>query len=118
MTEQAKPELNRNTRKTLVGIVTSAKMNKTRRVEVPRLAKHAKYQKYFRRQTVCYVHDEKNESQEGDRVEIAETRPLSKQKRWRLVKIVQKGARFDETVNISATAGEPVSAAEGEPAST
>lgn len=107
MTEQAKPALNRNTRKTLVGIVTSAKMSKTRRVEVPRLAKHAKYMKYMRRQTICYVHDEKNESQEGDRVEIAETRPLSKLKRWRLVKIIQKGARIDETVNIGATEGEP-----------
>ncbi|QDU60169.1 30S ribosomal protein S17 [Planctomycetes bacterium Pan216] len=78
----------RKLRKTLVGQVTSAKMDKTRRVEVLRLAKHPKYGKFLRRRTVCHVHDEKNASQEGDRVEIMETRPLSKTKRWRLVRVV------------------------------
>lgn len=75
-------------RKLLIGVVTSAKMNKTRRVEVTRTTRHRQYGKYLRHRTVCYAHDEANASQEGDRVEIMETRPLSKLKRWRLVRVV------------------------------
>lgn len=93
----------RKLRKTLIGVVTSAKMDKTRRVEVPRLAKHAKYGKYLRRNTVCMVHDEKNESRQGDSVEIMETRPLSKQKRWRLVRIVSTAPTADEPASEVAT---------------
>ena len=88
----------RGNRKRLVGRVVSAKMDKTRRVEVARLQKHAKYGKYLRMRTVCYVHDEKNESKKGDTVEIAETRPLSKTKRWRLVKVVAKAALAEDHV--------------------
>ena len=73
-----------------VGVVTSDKMNKTRRVEIPRLVKHPRYGKYIRRRTICHVHDENNESHMGDTVEIMETRPLSKTKHWRLVRIVTK----------------------------
>jgi small subunit ribosomal protein S17 len=65
-------------------------MNKTRRVEIPRLVKHPRYGKYIRRRTVCHVHDEQNESRQGDTVEIMETRPLSKTKHWRLVRVVTK----------------------------
>ena len=78
-----------------VGVVTSDKAAKTRRVEIPRLVKHPKYGKYIRRKTVCYVHDEKEESQTGDMVEIIESRPQSKQKRWELVRVVEKGRLFD-----------------------
>ncbi len=60
-----------------VGVVTSDKMAKTRRVEIPRLVKHPKYGKIVRRKTVCYVHDEQEESGAGDTVEIVESRPLS-----------------------------------------
>ena len=74
----------------LEGIVTRDKMAKTRRVEVERLVRHPKYGKFVKRRTVCYVHDEKNESHLGDTVEIVESRPLSKTKRWNLVKIVKK----------------------------
>src|SRR5437879_11442929 len=81
----------RGNRRVEVGVVTSDKMQKTRRVEIPRLVKHARYGKYIRRRTICYVHDEKNESRVGDKVEIMETRPLSKMKSWRLVRIVTKG---------------------------
>lgn len=80
----------RGRRRTEVGVVTSDKMNKTRRVEIPRLVKHARYGKYIRRRTVCHVHDEKNESRLGDTVEIMETRPLSKTKSWRLIRVVTK----------------------------
>src|SRR5437762_11353116 len=80
----------RQTRRTAVGVVTSDKMNKSRRVEIPRLVKHARYGKYIRRRTICYVHDEGNESHLGDTVEIMETRPLSKQKCWRLIRVITK----------------------------
>ena len=85
MTEQ-----DRGKRRTEVGVVTSDKMNKTRRVEIPRLVKHARYGKFIRRRTICKVHDEQNESRLGDTVEIMETRPLSKTKNWRLVRVVTK----------------------------
>ena len=80
----------RGQRRTAVGVVTSDKMNKTRRVEIQRLVKHPRYGKYLKRRTVCYAHDEQNETRNGDTVEIMETRPLSKLKNWRLVRIVAK----------------------------
>src|SRR5205807_5547057 len=80
-------------RKTEVGIVTSDKMNKTRRVEVETLYPHPKYGKLLKRRTVCHAHDETNVSHMGDIVEIMETRPLSKLKRWRIVRIVRAGAQ-------------------------
>jgi small subunit ribosomal protein S17 len=86
MAEQA----TRGRRRTEVGVVTSDKMNKTRRVEIPRLVKHQRYGKFIRRRTVCHVHDEANESRVGDTVEIMEARPLSKTKHWRLVRVVTK----------------------------
>jgi len=90
MTDTQKTAEDRGNRRLEVGIVTSDKMDKTRRVEIPRLVKHPRYGKYIRRRTVCYVHDEKNESRTGDTVQIMETRPLSKQKTWRLVQVVKK----------------------------
>ena len=60
-----------------IGIVISDKTLKTRRVEIPRLVKDPQYGKYIRRKTICYVHDENNESHAGDTVEIQESRPLS-----------------------------------------
>lgn len=80
----------RGQRRSEVGVVTSDKMNKTRRVEIPRLVKHQRYGKYIKRRTICHVHDEQNESHIGDVVEIMETRPLSKTKSWRLVRVVRK----------------------------
>lgn len=78
-----------------IGIVTSDKMSKTRRVEIPRTVKSPKYGKYIRQKTICIVHDEKNESQLGDTVEIIESRPLSKTKRWMLTKVVAKSNVID-----------------------
>lgn len=71
-------------------MVSSAKMNKTIVVEVQSLFKHSKYGKYVKRRTKYYAHDEKNEAGQGDKVEIMETRPLSKLKRWRLVQVLEK----------------------------
>lgn len=73
----------------VIGTVTSDKMDKTRRVEVDRKFPHAMYGKIIRRRTVCHVHDENNETKVGDVVEIIESRPLSKLKRWNLVRIVE-----------------------------
>ncbi len=83
----------RSSRKTEIGVVTSDKMTKTRRVEVERLVPHPKYGKFMRRRTVCHAHDEANSSHVGDLVEIMETRPLSKLKRWRIVRVVRAGAQ-------------------------
>jgi small subunit ribosomal protein S17 len=80
----------RKQRRTLIGVITRDKMTKTRRVEIPRLVKHRRYSKYIKRRTICYMHDEKNETRLGDLVEIMETRPLSKLKCWRLVRVVKK----------------------------
>jgi small subunit ribosomal protein S17 len=78
-----------------VGIVMSDKAAKTRRVEIPRLVKDPQYGKFLRRRTVCTVHDENNESHTGDKVEIVECRPLSRTKRWKLVRVVEKGRLID-----------------------
>src|SRR5262245_25492445 len=101
----ATPPASRRRRKTEIGVVTSDKMNEARRVEVERLVPHPKYGKFLRRRTVCHAHDEQNQSHVGDLVEIMETRPLSKLKRWRIVRIVRPGAQ-------RALAGEGESAAE------
>jgi len=82
-------------KKVLVGVVTSDKAAKSRRVEVARLVKHPKYGKFLRRKTVCHVHDEKDESQLGDTVEIIECPPRSKMKRWELVRVVEKSRLID-----------------------
>src|SRR6266566_5069569 len=80
----------RKARRTLIGIVTRDKTLKTRRVEIQRLVKHPRYGKYIKRRTVCYAHDENNESHRGDMVEIMESRPLSKTKHWRLIRVIKQ----------------------------
>ncbi|MEN1681525.1 MAG: 30S ribosomal protein S17 [Planctomycetota bacterium] len=82
-------------KKQVIGVVTSDKMNKSRRVEIGRSVKHPKYGKFISRRTVCHVHDENNESQEGDTVEIIECPPKSKTKRWELLRVVTKSALVD-----------------------
>ncbi len=78
-------------KRTIIGIVTNDKTAKTRRVEMVRLVKYPKYGKIVHRKTVCYAHDELNQSHKGDRVEIVESRPRSKTKRWELVKVIEHG---------------------------
>jgi small subunit ribosomal protein S17 len=79
----------RNKRKTFTGFVTSRMGDKSVKVTIPYRTPHAKYQKVINRQTVVHVHDEKNEAKVGDKVEVMETRPLSRLKRWRLVRVVE-----------------------------
>jgi small subunit ribosomal protein S17 len=72
------------------GIIVSNKMDKTVVVQVERLVKHPLYKKYIRRRNKFMAHDKDNACQIGDRVEISESRPLSKTKRWRVVRIIEK----------------------------
>jgi small subunit ribosomal protein S17 len=71
-----------------IGVVASDKANKTRRVELERRVRDPKYGKVLVRRTICHVHDEQNLSRLGDRVEIVESRPLSRLKRWALVRVL------------------------------
>ena len=86
----AKAESERNARKERVGKVTSNKMMKTITVAVDRKVKHPMYGKFMNRTTKFTAHDERNECGIGDTVRIMETRPLSKNKRWRLIEIIEK----------------------------
>lgn len=83
-----------------VGVVESDARDKTRTVVIARSARHPKYGKYVRRRTVLQVHDEGNESRRGDRVEVAECRPLSRTKRWAIVRIVERGAAPVEPIAV------------------
>ena len=82
----------RNQRKIMRGTVVSNKMQKTVVVEISRKVRHPVYEKFVSRRTKLYAHDENNEAKIGDVVEIAQTRPLSKLKSWRLLRIVQKAS--------------------------
>jgi small subunit ribosomal protein S17 len=81
--------IERGHRKTQVGVVVSDKMEKTIVVRVDRLVKHSIYSKYIKRSVKYKVHDEQNSSKVGDRVQIIECRPLSKDKRWSLKQIIE-----------------------------
>ncbi len=83
----------RGLRKHVEGVVKSALMEKTISVVVERRVKHPRYGKYLKKQSVFKAHDENNEAQKGDRVELVSTRPMSKSKHWRLAKVVKKAAR-------------------------
>jgi len=89
MTEQNTSQRAKRTR-TFQGSVLSAKMDKTITVLVVRQIKHALYKKYIRRSSKIHAHDEQNECREGDKVIIEECRPLSKNKSWRLVKVLDR----------------------------
>ena len=82
--------VDRNLRKTRVGVVSSNKMDKTIVVKVERKIKHPLYGKFLKKTTSFHAHDEKNECSIGDTVKIMESRPMSKTKRWRLVEVVEK----------------------------
>ena len=89
-TETNTTEKTRGLMKTYEGYVASSKMSKTVRVEVVTQKKHSRFGKYVKRTKSYYAHDEKNECREGDRVAIVSSRPLSKLKRWRVQKILER----------------------------
>ena len=82
--------MDRNLRKTRVGVVVSDKMQKTAVVAIEEKKQHPLYKKYIKSTTKIKVHDENNECSIGDKVEIMETRPISKEKKWRLISIIEK----------------------------
>lgn len=82
--------MERNLRKERIGVVASNKMDKTIVVVIERRTKHPIYGKFVKKSTRFFAHDEKNECNVGDTVRIMETRPLSKNKRWRLVEIIER----------------------------
>ncbi|CAB4365650.1 MAG: 30S ribosomal protein S17 [Actinobacteria bacterium] len=89
--EQNEAETNeRNNRKTREGLVVSNKMDKTAVVAVIERVRHPKYGKFMMRTKKLYVHDESNDVNIGDKVRVMETRPLSKNKRWRVVEILER----------------------------
>src|SRR3954470_24289848 len=87
----------RTTRKTQVGFVASRSGDKSIKVTIAYKTPHPLYQKVVNRQTVLHVHDEKNETKVGDKVEVMETRPISRMKRWRVVSIIQKAVTAEGT---------------------
>ncbi len=87
---EATNTIDRNLRKTRIGVVSSNKMDKSIVVTVERKVKHPLYGKFVKKSTKFHAHDEKNECSIGDTVRIMETRPLSKTKRWRLVEVIEK----------------------------
>jgi small subunit ribosomal protein S17 len=92
ISEQSGPMRARGTRKVRVGVVVSDKMQKTRVVKVDRVYRHPRYERVVRMSKKFKAHDETNESRVGDRVIIEETRPLSKEKRWRIRQIVSRAS--------------------------
>jgi len=100
MPEATQTKVQRPLLRTIEGVVASDKGNKTIKVVVNYQMRHEKYGKYLKRRTVLHAHDEKNEAKEGDTVEIAECRPLSKTKHHRLVRIVERAP--ERAVQVSA----------------
>ena len=90
MAEETTAEERSTRRKVREGIVVSTKMDKTVVVAIVDRVRHRRYRKTVQRTTKLYAHDETNDVREGDRVRIAETRPLSKLKRWRLVEVLER----------------------------
>ena len=99
-TAQPAADEKRKPLRTVIGVVASDKGDKTIKVVVNFQTRHAKYGKYLKRRTVYHAHDEKNEAGEGDTVEIAECRPMSKTKHHRLLRIVTRGT--EKAVQVSA----------------
>ena len=107
-------EQSRNSRKDLIGIVTSVMGNKSIKVTYKYKIPHPRYRKVINRKTVVHVHDEENTARLGDKVEIMETRPLSRLKRWRLVSVLERApmlgkktlAEFEAEADTNAAASE------------
>lgn len=93
MTEQSKQTTGDVVHGSKIGVVDSDKRDKTRRVVVAYKVKHPKYGKFVSKRTVLHVHDETNESRQGDKVEVVQCRPMSRTKRWRLLRVVERAVR-------------------------
>ena len=107
------PKIKREERQTLIGRVVSAKMRDTIVVTQERLVQHALYKKYMRKKSRFVAHDPGNTAKEGDQVEIMQTRPISKTKNWRLVRVVRESQ--GAMVHADIEAGSAVPAGHGAP---
>ena len=87
-----KETVDRNRRRVVSGIVTGDKMQKTVKVQIERHVQHPRFGKTLRKYYSCYAHDEKDDAHMGDRVELMETRPMSRLKHWRLVRVITRAA--------------------------
>lgn len=105
-------EQNRNFRKDLTGVVTSVMGNKSIKVTYNYKIPHPRYRKVINRKTVVHVHDEENTARLGDRVEIMETRPISRLKRWRLVQVVERAPMLGKKTLAEVEAEQEANAAE------
>ena len=114
---EAKQIVDRNERRTVTGVVTADKMEKTVKVRVERLVAHPQFSKTLRKHYVCYAHDEKREARMGDKVELMESRPLSKLKHWRLVRVVEKAVAGSATDD-ARHAARPSTKTDAKPASS
>jgi small subunit ribosomal protein S17 len=90
MTETTTTEVVRQNRKVREGVVVSYKMDKTIVISIVERVRHPKYAKFVQRTKKLYAHDEANDANIGDRVRVMETRPMSKQKRWRLIEVLER----------------------------
>ena len=95
--KEVKQTVDRNERRLVTGVVTADKMDKTVKVRVERLVQHPQFSKTLRKHCECYAHDEKREAKLGDKVELMESRPISKLKHWRLVRVVEKAVAGSAT---------------------
>lgn len=110
---EARQVVDRNERRTVTGVVTADKMDKTVKVRVERLVSHPQFSKVLRKHYVCYAHDEKREARMGDKVELMESRPISKLKHWRLVRVVEKaiaGSATDDARHAARPSSKPAPA--------
>jgi len=103
-------------RKTEIGFVSSRMGDKSVKVTVPYKTPHPRYHKVINRKTVLHVHDEKNESQIGDKVEIMETRPISRLKRWRVVRVIERAVVASAAVSETDVAAAVPTKTKAEPA--
>ena len=115
--KEAKQIVDRNERRTVTGVVTADKMDKTVKVRVERLVQHPQFSKTLRKHYECYAHDEKREAKLGDKVELMESRPISKLKHWRLVRVVEK-AVAGSAAEDARQAARPATTAPASPAKT
>jgi small subunit ribosomal protein S17 len=102
MSEQTQTQDQRGSRRVIVGTITSSKMDKTVTVTVTRRVRDRRFHKFLTRRVKYHVHDEGNAGKVGDLVEIVESRPMSKTKRWRLLRTIKAGV--DQSVNAAGSA--------------
>jgi len=112
------PTSQRNLRKTVIGFVSSRMGDKSVKVTVPYQTPHPRYHKVIKRKTVLHAHDEKNEVQVGDKVEVMETRPLSRLKHWRVTRVIERAVTAAAAVSETDVAAQVPTKTAAAPAAT